>query len=191
MIVRPIKTQRLLLRAFSLEDALQFYRNFAGDDANLRYFSDLHYSFTDTETLVRAWVEGDPEGQKLRWAITLKSDTQVIGLIVLKQLDDVSQQWEVSFGIGSAFWHRGYMTEALAAVIDTAVHEMHLERIISVCNPLNRGAAGVMEKCGMVFGGYVRETKHSKETDFCLYCFESALQITDTVALQSLSPGDP
>ena len=25
MIVRPIKTQRLLLRAFSIEDALQFY----------------------------------------------------------------------------------------------------------------------------------------------------------------------
>ena len=49
-------------------------------------------------------MEGTPEGQKLRWAITLKSDTQVIGLIVLKQLDDASQQWEVSFGIGRAFW---------------------------------------------------------------------------------------
>ena len=48
MIVLPIETQRLLLRAFSLEDALQFYRNFAGDDANLRYLSDLHYSFADT-----------------------------------------------------------------------------------------------------------------------------------------------
>lgn len=184
MIVRSIETQRLLLRAFSLEDTLQFYRNFAGDDANLRYFSDLHYSFEATATLVRTWVEGDPEGQKLRWAIALKSDAQVIGLIVLKRFDNAPQQWEVSFGIGSAFWHRGYMTEALTAVLDTAVREMPSERIISVCNPLNRGAAGVMEKCGMVFGGYVRETKRSKETDFYLYCFEPALRVAGTVDLQ-------
>lgn len=184
MTVHFIETQRLLLRAFSLEDTLQFYRNFASDDINLRYFSDLHYSFESTETLLRTWAEGDPEEQKLRWAITLKSNAQVIGLIVLKQLDDAPQQWEVSFGIGSAFWHRGYMTEALAAVLNTAIQEIHLERIISICNPLNRGAARVMEKCGMVYSGYVREIKHSKETDFCLYCFEPTLRVADTIVLQ-------
>jgi RimJ/RimL family protein N-acetyltransferase len=61
---------------------------------------------------------------------------------------------QVGFWLGEAYWHRGYMTEALQALVDhtfsSAPRLLRLAADIQVTNP---GARRVLEKCGFQYIG--------------------------------------
>lgn len=133
---QTIETERLLLRRLLPEDAGMMYRNWASDPAVTRYLRWApHKTPDDTRALLTAWAELYANADYYQWAIVEKDTDEVFGSISL--FDARAQQqnrsgaeiwrtpglhfadgiWESGYCIGRPWWGKGYMTEALRAVV--------------------------------------------------------------------------
>jgi ribosomal-protein-alanine N-acetyltransferase len=63
---------------------------------------------------------------------------------------------EIGFALGSEFWGRGYMPEALERVCEAAFSDARIHRVQGLCDEENAQSARVMEKAGMTFEGKLR-----------------------------------
>ena len=90
------------------------------------------------------------------WLIQLRSSPDIIGALFVDDLSERSRWCEVDYQLGSAYWGRGYATEALGAALDYLFRRALFHRVQGKCVMGNRASARVMEKCGMVREGTLR-----------------------------------
>jgi ribosomal-protein-alanine N-acetyltransferase len=78
---------------------------------------------------------------------------------------------EMSYFIGKAWWHRGYASEALSAVIKYLFEEVEVNRIYGRHDVANPYSGSVMSKCGMKFEGILRQAGKNSNgyVDTCQY----------------------
>jgi RimJ/RimL family protein N-acetyltransferase len=151
-----LATGRLLLRPFTLADAPAVQR-LAGDYA-VAATTLLPYPYPDG--LAEAWItslcEGAERGEAAAFAVTLAGTGRLIGGVRL-QIDPDHARGELGFWIAQACWGRGYATEAVRAVIGYAFSALGLHRVHAIHFSRNPASGRVMEKCGMVHEGRLRQ----------------------------------
>lgn len=145
-----IQAQRLKLKLLHLDDAEDIYR-YASDPAvaeNTSWWP--HKSLEDAIAFVEsAVVKNSHEIGSLHhiWAIRLLDEEQAIGTVSLIQ--DGESVAHVDYALSRDYWGKGYMTEAVSAVIGWAFENVPLlEQIHSGCLSRNRGSVQVLKKVG-------------------------------------------
>lgn len=88
---------------------------------------------------------------------------KIIGSIDLRNWNAIHNCGEIGYVISKEYWNRGYVSEAIKAVIKFGFEVLHLNRIELHCEEENIGSWRVMEKCGMKFEGILREKVFFKE----------------------------
>lgn len=96
------------------------------------------------EISTNAMKEKKPNWYEL--AMELKGQTKMIGNITLI----IKKEYiEIGWISHKDYWNKGYMTEAVKAVLDYAFKVLEPSQIIATCTAKNIGSYRVMEKCGM------------------------------------------
>lgn len=67
-------------------------------------------------------------------------------------------QAHIGYCIGTKWWHKGIMSEALGTVIDYLFDEIGMNRIESRHDVRNPHSGAVMKKCGMKYEGTLRQS---------------------------------
>lgn len=155
-MIPTFTTQRLTMRQFSLNDAESFYRNYAADENNHKYYAMPVYSLAKVRSLIEYWNFRQNRGNEARWAIENNLDHEVIGIIAL-YFDEQSLSGEVCFGIGKQYWGNGLMREALDELFRYGFNTLKLKIITAACDVRNERAISVIKKCGMSYEKTVRE----------------------------------
>ena len=70
---------------------------------------------------------------------------------------------EIGYCIGRNWWHRGIMSEALAAVIKYLFEEVGMNRVAARHDSNNPHSGGVMKKCGMRYEGTSRQSDRNNQ----------------------------
>ena len=165
-----LKTSRLLLRKFSLNDCDNFYNNWASDDRVTRYVTwPTHTDISITKTLVEQWIKNYNDNTYYQWIIDLKDIKQAIGSISVVRIDEEKSEIELGYCIGYDFWNKGYTTEAFQKVIEYLFNEVQVEKIIARHDSRNIGSGRVMEKCGMKFIGTMEDVNKGENIILKLY----------------------
>ena len=164
---KPIETPSLLLRRFQENDAKEMFENYCSDEKMTRHLTwQPHPNIETTESLLKMWLYKYDEAHCYRWAIVEKSTNSLIGSIDCVHVDIPRASCEIGYCIASNKWGKGYMSEALKAVIDYLFHEADFNRIMARYSTLNPASGRVMEKVGMQFEGVMREAALDKEGQF-------------------------
>lgn len=159
-----IETCRLILRQLLPQDAEMMYHNWASDPEVTRFLRwEPHKDSCETWALLTAWAELYANPDYYQWAIQEKSSGEVVGAISLVNnclgeaqartgwADHTGEIWEPGYCLGRAWWGRGYMTEALQAVVDYWFSETD-GQWLACCHAVNNPASGaVMRKVGFVY----------------------------------------
>jgi RimJ/RimL family protein N-acetyltransferase len=126
-------------------------------DAESLRLTGTQHSFTEPE--IRDWLESlNARGDRADWAIIRREDRQYLGEVVLADHDDDNRSIGFRIGLaGSAYFGRGYGTEATAAVVAHAFLAMAVHRIELEVFSFNPRARRVYEKVGFVTEGIRRE----------------------------------
>ena len=98
-------------------------------------------------------IEAFRQTRKYILAIVLKESGEVIGNIL--QCNGTNRYMntvEVGYAIGKKYWNKGYMSEALKAMIDL-LFESGVHKVNACHIPENIASGRVMEKCGMKYEG--------------------------------------
>jgi RimJ/RimL family protein N-acetyltransferase len=148
-----LQTERLL-RELKMDDAPAL--NTIDGDPEVAYWNgfealDLEGTRGYIESVMRHANQSPRQYYTL--AIVRKADNRLIGRCGL----DRGGPDLLGYCLCRDLWGKGYMTEAVRAVVDYGFREINLHRIWADCDPRNIGSRRVMEKMGMRREGHAIE----------------------------------
>jgi ribosomal-protein-alanine N-acetyltransferase len=170
---KELETNRLILRKFELSDTEAIYYNWANDNEVTKYLMwPTHKDISVTSSVLREWVSKYGDDQFYQWAIVLKSNgNDPIGSISIVKMDDSIKMVHVGYCIGKKWWHQGITSEALSAIVRFFFEEVEVNRIESRHDPKNPNSGKVMEKCGLIYEGTVKQGDWNNQgiCDYSMY----------------------
>ena len=99
-------------------------------------------------------ARAEAQGTALPLMLIRREDQMLLGAVTLDNIRrGPSQAGTLGYWIGEPFQRRGYMREAILAVVHHAFTAMDLSRIEAACLPENTASRGVLEKCGFKYEG--------------------------------------
>lgn len=82
------------------------------------------------------------------WLLVRRSDRTVVGSADFKDLPNAQREVEIGYGLGKAFEHCGYMTEAVEALCAWALAQKGVECVTAETECGNLASRRVLQRCG-------------------------------------------
>lgn len=140
-----LNTDRLVLRPLRAGDAARV-RALCGNWNIARMLARVPHPYP--EGLAEEWIGAQAalwaKGESYIFAVTLDGD--VIGVIGLEGEDDGT--YELGYWLGEPWWGHGYMSEAVARVLDFAFDDLKLPRVIAGYFADNPASGRIQDKFG-------------------------------------------
>jgi RimJ/RimL family protein N-acetyltransferase len=157
-IYPPLETQRLILRDF-VESDWQAVHNYASNPEVVRYLPFGPNTEEDTKNFLQTEIKMRRKRprQHFGFAVTLKSDKQVIGACRISITNPSKEEGSIGYCLAKEFWGQGYATETARKLLDFGFKQLSLHRIFAFCDPKNTRSMRVLVKIGMRQEGYLRE----------------------------------
>ena len=169
---QTIETKRLILRAFTPDDAEAAFENWMSDPKVTEFLRwKTHADISDSRKIVNEWVSRSADPEFYQWAIVPKDVNEPIGTISVVDRNEALGIFHIGYCIGSKWWHKGITSEAFSAVIHFLFEEVGANRIESQHDPENIHSGDVMKKCGLTFEGTLRQADFNNRgiVDACVY----------------------
>ena len=157
---RPtLRTERLVLRPFTLDDAPAVQQLAGAYEVALNTLMIPHpYPDGMAERWIGTHEKDYDEDRSVNFAV---DDGQLAGAIGL--VNHGHGIAEIGYWIGVPFWGRGYASEAARAVVRFGFEERGLHRIFAQHYTRNPQSGRVLQKAGMTYEGTLRH--HLKKWD--------------------------
>lgn len=84
------------------------------------------------------------------WFLIRKTDRVVVGSADFKDIPNDRKEVEIGYGLGNAFEHNGYMTEAVQAMCDWAMKHQTVTHVIAETDTDGFTSQRVLQRCGFV-----------------------------------------
>ena len=146
-----LETERLILRPITLDDAKACF-SWNSDERVTKYMS--YPTLTDISQTID-WIKSTLTDEKeYNFAFVLKEENKVIGTGSIGPSSKIEGYWGMGYNLHFDYWHKGYCTEAMKAIIDYVHKKLGVNKICS-CHAVDNPRSGkVMEKCGLKFDHY-------------------------------------
>jgi RimJ/RimL family protein N-acetyltransferase len=152
-----LHTERLLLRPLHPDDAPALYGIYS-DPKVMRYWSGTPWpDETKAHEMIARDAAAMRAGEHVRLGLARADDGAMIGTCTLFALNAQCRRAEVGYALAHAAWGRGYMHEALRALLAYGFGELALNRVEADVDPRNAASAKTLERLGFRQEGYLRE----------------------------------
>lgn len=169
-----IKTDRLILRRYKLNDSSNMYKNWASDSEVTRFLSWAPHPNEDfTKKLINEWINEYEDNKKYHWVIELRENKKVIGDISSFNLNDKHCSCEIGYCLSRDYWDSGIMSESLKSVINYLFVKVGFNRIVAMHDTNNPASGKVMMKNNMKYEGTLRQAHKLRDgnefSDLAIY----------------------
>ena len=151
-----LETRDLILRPLNKADADDLFA-WQSDAEVARYVLwQPHQSVAESREYVRGMRSLYRRGLPSSWGIVERASGRVVGSVGVMWISAENRSAEVGYSLARPYWNRGYMTQALSAVLRSLFEDLDLNRVEGQCDIRNPASGRVMEKCGMRLEGVLR-----------------------------------
>ena len=172
---QTLRTDRLILRRFTIDDAQEMFDNWANDERVTKFLTwQPHKNPEKTKELLKDWIKTYEDPTTYNWLIEFEG--KAIGNISVVRLGERSEYADLGYCIGSGYWNKGLMTEAAKAVINYLFKEINFHRVSISHATLNPASGKVAQKCGLTYEGTARECFKNQKEEFLDIASYSVLQ---------------
>jgi len=155
-----ITAPRVVLRWISEDDIDGLYEIFSNPQV-MRYWSTVPLPDREAAAaLQREIAEGNERETMFKWGIALRDSNTVIGTTTLFNLNLDNGRAELGYAMAHAHWGKGYMNEALKALVSHVFEVMELRRLEADVDPRNAASIRTLERLGFQREGFLRERWH-------------------------------
>ena len=147
-----LQTEHLILRYLEEGDREAIFNNINHDEEVLKYYV-VAYAENLEDFSLTSMIDRFKENEMYIFAIVLKESNEVIGNILqCNKPNSYMHTVEVGYALGRKYWNKGYMSEALQAMI-AFLFEKGVHKVVA-CHMTDHATSGrVMEKCSMKYEG--------------------------------------
>jgi RimJ/RimL family protein N-acetyltransferase len=158
--VQTLQTERLLLRPFTVDDAVDCHREIYSDPAVVEHYSRLRL---DTVADVREHIAGNVRGwagELGRHAVVRRDGSDFLGQVHLNPYV-CTERWpgepdrgvhtvevELAFAFGRRYWGRGYAHEACRAMLGYCFDTLRLARLVGGAKRVNARSLALHRRLG-------------------------------------------
>lgn len=153
-----IETPRLILRQMERSDTADMYEYSRLSETTRYLLWNPHPSPEYTRTYLTMIGRFYRKGEFYDWAVVEKASGRMIGTCGFARLEQNHRVGEIGYVLNPAYHGRGYATEAASAVIRYGFETLGLNRIEGRYMVENIASRRVMEHCGLVFEGVLRQS---------------------------------
>ena len=158
MLGEMIRTERLVLRPIGLEDLTSVHAAAGRREVADTMISIPHPFATEcAERYVRSRVAAMRLEHGVAFALWTRAPTAFVGLAELRDIDHEHALAELSFWLAVESRGRGYMAEALAAVLRYAFQDLDLNRVYAYHMVRNPTSGRVLSRLGFEVEGILRQ----------------------------------
>ncbi len=159
-MIKPtiLETLRLRLRPLEASD-----RSPIEKCASVREIADTMISIPhpyppgEAERYVARQEADQKAGRSVTFTIRLKAEGSFCGLVEVRDIDREHSQGELSFWLAVEAWGRGYMSEAIQAVVRYGFEGLGLNRLYAFHMMRNPACGRLLEKSGFKQEGLLRQ----------------------------------
>src|ERR1044072_3234446 len=155
-----ITTPRVVLRWISEDDIDSLYEIFSNRHV-MRYWSTVPLPNREAAVALQREIAAGNEGEPMfKGGIALRDSDKVIGTATLFNLSLENGRAELGYAMAHAYWGKGYMNEALNALVSHAFEVMKLRGLAADVDPRNAASIRSLERLGFQREGFLRERWH-------------------------------
>ena len=151
MSLPVMETERLVLRALRVDDADPLHTMYADVAANTY---GTHPATATIEQTREQMAKRVADTSWRAWAITLKGDDAAIGTVASYEKRQ-GKVTEIGYMLSRPHWGHGYVTEAVAAMVDLLFAEGQ-RRIFADTDPDNAPSIAVVKRLGFTLEATLR-----------------------------------
>ncbi len=141
-----INTQRLLLRQLLLKDAEEIFALRTNEEVNKFIGRRVPDSLDDAKAFIRSINDGIAQKETCYWAIVLKENLKLIGTITIWQFSNEDNSAELGYELHPDFQHKGFMHEAINAVIQFAFKNLRFKKLYAWTHRNNTASINLLKK---------------------------------------------
>ena len=155
-----LETERLLLRRVVIEDVNEIFA-LRSDQEVMKYIPRPLVKTTEDALAHIAMIDEKIDSNEgINWAITLKDNPKLIGLIGHYRIRPEHFRAEIGYMLLPEYHGKGIISEAIKEVVKYGFDVMKLHSIEAIIDPENFASEKVLQK-----NGFVKEA-HLKENEF-------------------------
>ena len=143
----PIVTERLVLRAYQADDLHQLHAVLYSDEAAMRLLGGPRDLAGTRAALERSMSQQEHGGYSF-WPVIERESGLLCGEAGLFPLAPDGPAVALGYAFGSAYWGRGYATEAATAVLAEAFGPLGMDHLVAITREANLGSRRVLAKLG-------------------------------------------
>ena len=152
-----LRTPRLRLRPLRTGDAVALFAIFSDPQVMLYWSTPPWQSISEAQRLVERDAKAMAAGEYVRLGLERLDDGHLIGNCTLFDLQAQNRRAEIGYGLAAHAWGRGYMHEALQALLEYGFGQLGLNRVEADIDPRNLASARSLERLGFRKEGHLRE----------------------------------
>lgn len=166
-----LETKRLILRRITMRDAKDIFAYSKDEEVARHVLWSAQKDISEAKEYCRFMMKRYRCDQPSSWGIIEKATDRLVGTIGYMDFNEDNATVEVGYSLARWMWNGGYMTEALSRVIAYTFDAMDINRIEAQHELDNPSSGRVMEKCGMLKEGVMRQRLYNKGryVDVALY----------------------
>lgn len=147
-----LETERLYLRPWTMSDAdCAFFHYLNSDDEVMRFFP-FRRNREESDAVLKKLIEAFTH-EDMGWMATCLKDTGEVtgftGLSPVRFEAAFTPAIEIGWRLGTAYWGKGYASEAARGLLAHAFGKLELDGIVSFAAQGNHASMAVMTRIGM------------------------------------------
>lgn len=168
VVPAEIRTERLMLRMPSPDDALEVYEAVVESLPELRpwlVWAHQEQSVEQTRINIETARELFLSKTNLRYYMFDVSSGRLVGSTVLHEIDWEIPKFEIGYWVRTSAAGRGYALEAVRGLTELAFSKLNARRVEIRCDERNTKSRSVAEKAGYTLEGILRNDTLSPDGD--------------------------
>ena len=153
----PIESERVLVRPIAESDLPALLEVNSSEEVTALLPYATWKSMADAEAWLKRTEDLQATGLAIQFVVVLKSTGSAIGTCLLFRFEEKSARAELGYVLGRAYWGRGFMQEALAALLGCAFATMGLRRVEAEVDTRNLSSARLLLRLGFTKEGLLRQ----------------------------------
>ena len=155
-----LETERLILRRVLPSDVKEMFE-LRSNPETMKYIPrPLLTNHEEALAHIQMMEDKIETNEGINWAITLKGDDKMLGVIGHYRIKPEHYRAEVGYMILPKYHGKGITTEAVQCVVDYGFNTMQLHSIEGVIDPENEASQRVLQKCGFVKEAHFKENEY-------------------------------
>ena len=157
MEIPTLKTEKLVLRPFRIEDA-PLVQKYAGDHKIAEMTGTIPHPYS--LEMAKEWIPLHKQNWETKRSLTLAmvpvNTSEIVGCVSLI-FSMNHRRAELGYWVGVPHWGNGYCTDASRAIVQYGFDNLEIDKITSAHMTKNPASGKVLQKIGMQKEGLLRK----------------------------------